>query len=41
MDVLALIDARRIGDDGKPLDYMYDFAEILAVREGPLSQAGD
>lgn len=33
LDLLALIDARHVSDEGVPMNYMYDFVEILAVRE--------
>jgi len=33
LDVLTLIDARHVAGDGRPLGYLYDFAEIAASRE--------
>lgn len=32
LDILALIDARHVREDGQPSDYMYDLAEVLVVR---------
>lgn len=32
LDILTLIDARHVDDDGHVLDYMYDFTELSAAR---------
>ena len=33
LDLLALIDTRHVSEQGQPLDYMYDFAELSAARQ--------
>ena len=32
LDALSLIDARHVSNGGEPLHYLYDFAEIEAMR---------
>jgi len=32
LDILTLIDARHVDDDGHPQDYMYDLTELSTAR---------
>ena len=38
LDILTLIDTRHVDDDGHVLDYMYDFAELSAMRAALASE---
>jgi hypothetical protein len=40
LDILTLIDARHVSEQGQPLDYMYDFAELSRARQA-LALDGD
>ena len=40
LDILAILDARHVSDQGQPLEYMYDFAELSAARQA-LARDGD
>lgn len=32
LDILTLIDGRHIDEAGRPMDYLYDFEELVSVR---------
>lgn len=38
LDILTLIDARNVDDEGRVLDYMYDFTELSASRAALASE---